>query len=89
MPMGGRSGYLSYQEGLRSIPFYWEFGGGDVVAIIWVGEHSDWERQYSWAVARKREILGRVAQEVVRQRAPTCKADIDEKGGYIYVREQK
>lgn len=87
--MGVPSGYVSYREGLRSISFYWEFGGGDIVAIVWIGEDSVWERQHAWAVARKREILGRVAREIVRQRAPTCVADIDEAGGYIYVREQK
>lgn len=82
MPMGGRDGYISYYEGTSATSFYWEFGGGDVVAILHTGLSSPWSRQ-------QREILERVIQEVVRQRAPTCKADIDETGGYIYFREHK
>ena len=66
----------------RATSFYWEFGGGDVVAILHTGLSSPWSRQ-------QREILERVIQEVVRQRAPTCKADIDETGDYIYFREHK
>ena len=36
---------------------------------------------------QRRAILERVAHEVVRQKVPSCRTDIDEKGGYINVRE--
>ena len=89
MPMGGRDGYVVYYEGARAASFYWEFGGDDVVVILHVGQSSGWSRQHPWAVDRQREILERVTQEVIRQRLPTCKADSDETGGYIYFREHK
>ena len=82
MPMGGRDGYITYLEGRHTTSFYWEFGGGDAVVIIHAGLPSPWSRQ-------QREIVERVIQEVIRQRAPSCKADIDETGGYIYFREHK
>ena len=82
MPMGGRDGYVIYYEGQHRTSFYWEFGGGDVVVIIHTGLRSPWSVQ-------QREIVERVIQEVTRQRAPTCKADMDETGGYIYFRENK
>jgi len=44
------------------------------------------EQAVSRAANRQHEILERVAREVVRQRAPTCKAEIDERAGYIYIR---
>jgi len=88
--MGGRGGYISYYEGPRAVSFYWEFGGGgDVAVIVHVGRTSGWCNQYPWAAGRQREILVRVAQEVIRQRAPECMSDIDESGGYIYFRERK
>jgi hypothetical protein len=89
MPMGGRDGYIGYYEGPHAASFYWEFGGDDVVVILHIGQPSGWSRQHPWAADRQREILERVTQEVIRQRAPTCKADIDEAGGYIYFREHK
>lgn len=89
IPMGGRSGYIGYYEGQMAASFYWEFGGGDVVTIIYIGQPSEWGRHYPWAADRRREILERVAQEVIRQRAPTCRADIDGENGFIYVVGQK
>ena len=82
----GRSGSVNYHESSGSISFYWEFGGGDTVAIIWTKDVAVWSSQHPWAVKRRREILERVAQEVVRQKAPTCRADIDDANGYIYIR---
>jgi predicted RNA-binding protein with TRAM domain len=83
----GRSGSIGYREAAGFISFYWEFGGGDTVAIIWIEDLAVWSTRHPWAVERRREILERVAREVVRQRAPTCRADIDEQSGYIYIRE--
>src|SRR5262245_59377628 len=82
----GRSGSVNYKEPSGRISFYWEFGGGDTVAIIWSGDMALWNSRYAWAVDRRREILERVAREVVRQKAPKCKAEIDDGRGYIYIR---
>ena len=87
MPLGGRHGYIGYFEGARTALFFWEFGGGVVVAIIHIGSPADWNRLYPWAADRRPEILQRVIQEVIRQRAPNCKADIDGKNGHIFFRE--
>lgn len=82
----GRSGNVAYSEGLRSITGYWEFGGNDVVAIVSMGARSEWERSHAWAVERRADILRFVADEVVRHRAPTCRADIDMESGDILLR---
>lgn len=83
----GRSGSVKYQETLGCISFYWEFGGGETVASIWIEDLTVWSTRYPWAVERRREILERVASEVVRQKAPTCRAEIDEQSGCIDIRE--
>ena len=82
----GRTGSIEYRESAGSISFYWEFGG-NTVAIIWVGDLVLWSARYPWAIDHRRAILERVAHGVVRQKAPSCRADIDEKSGYIYLRE--
>ena len=87
LPLGGRHGYIGYFEGARTASFFWEFGGGVVVAIIHIGSPADWNRLYPWAADRRPEILQRVIREVIRQRALNCKADIDEKNGHIFFRE--
>jgi hypothetical protein len=85
-PRGTRSGWLGYYEGSRAISFEWELGGNDVVLIIYVGKPSEWSKQYPWAADRRQEIVERVGQEVIRQSAPNCKADIDVRDdGYTYL----
>ena len=83
----GRSGSIAYRESGGFISFYWEFGGGDTAAIISVDDFAVWSTRYPWAMERRREILERVSQEVIRQKAPTCRGDIDEQSRYIYIRE--
>jgi len=86
IPLGGRDGYIGYYEGARAASFYWEFGGGVVVAIIHIGSPADWAKLYPWAAERRPEILQRVIQAVLQQRALTCKTDIDELSGHIFFR---
>ena len=84
----GRSGSITYRESAGSIPFYLEFGGSDAIAIVWIEKPLVWSSRHPWAVERRREILERVAEEVIRQKASTCRADIDEQNGYICIRER-
>lgn len=70
----GRSGRIRYSEGiLHSHEFYWEFGGGDAVALISVPTPEEWPAAVPWAATRRSEILERVGAEVCRQRCPTCR----------------
>jgi hypothetical protein len=85
----GRSGNLIYHEDSWSASFFWEFGGGDVVAIIEVGKPSGWSEKYPLAADRRQEILERVISEAIRQKAKTCIASYDDKSGTVLLRNQK
>jgi hypothetical protein len=81
----GRTGHVTYQEDQHAITGYWEFGGGDVVAIVAMGSAEEWRARHPWARDRRAEILRVIAGEVIRQRAPSCVASIDEASGAIAV----
>jgi len=83
----GRAGTVHYREGNGSISMSWEFGGDDVVAFISFEQDAAWRTRYPWAAERRTEIVRRVAQEVIRQKAPNCRAEIDEQSGWINLRE--
>lgn len=83
----GRSGSVVYREHNGSLTFYWEFGGGDVVTCINVGTAAHWRREHAWAADRRADILRFVADEVVRLKAPTCTAEIDEETGWMNLRQ--
>lgn len=83
----GPDGDVVYTDGLRSIRGYWAFGGGDVITIISMGSRDEWQGAHGWAVANRARILRFVADETIRQRAPTCRAEIDEERGDILLRQ--
>lgn len=68
----GPSGTVQYIEGWLKkniCEFYFEFGGGDTVAIIWIPAEGEWDAKYPWAAGRRKEILTFVANEVRRTQA--------------------
>lgn len=82
----GRHGTVHYREVAGTLTFYWELGGGDVVATIHVGDEASWHQSHPWAAGRRAEILRCVADEVIRQKAPGSRAEIDGKTGWIVLR---
>ena len=84
----GQHGYVFYHEGAHELPLYWEYGGGEVIVIVGFAEPDKFALRHPWAVERRREILERVAEELVRQQAPGCRFEIDEPSLCIYVREK-
>ena len=85
MPMGGRDGYVSYNEGPNIASFYWEFGGEDIVAIVYVGKPASWTIHVPWAAERRQEILERVIEGIIEARAPDCRFKLDEEAGFLYI----
>jgi len=83
----GRSGSITCWQGAHSLEFYWEFGGGDVVTIIQVSDETTWASPRAWFADQRVELLHAVASEAIRQRAPGCRADIDETTGTILLRQ--
>ncbi|MGE0142047.1 MAG: hypothetical protein AB7I19_02625 [Planctomycetota bacterium] len=79
----GREGTVHYRDEHGTLSFYKEIGGGDVVASVRMGTRSDWERDHRWALGRREEIIARVGSECIRQRAPGCRAEMDEAVGWL------
>ena len=72
----GRSGKIQFVESLlfkkNTCEFYWEFGGGDVVAIISFPKNDEeWDKKYPWAAGRRMAIVEDMAEKVRREKSPT------------------
>jgi len=85
----GRDGAVSYREPSGELRCYWEYGGGDVIAIVSVGQEDHWRSHAPWAVGRHEVILSRIAREVIRQRVPTGRADYDERLAALHFRSRE
>jgi hypothetical protein len=69
----GRDGYVYYFEGVNQVRFYWEFGGPPrIIAIITGAGPDEWDESLPWAKGRRPEIMRRIAEAVIRQKAPGC-----------------
>jgi len=82
----GRDGYVYYAEGLDRTRFYWEFGGTPrIVAIISGIEPDSWDNSLPWAKGRRAEIMRRIAEDVIRQKAPGCTPEYFYERTVIYI----
>jgi hypothetical protein len=83
----GRAGTIIYSEGSNSVQFDWELGARDVVAIITGPPPQNWSVESKWANGRRREILQRVAREVIRLQAPGSTAELTDGDTTILLRK--
>ena len=62
----GRSGRVIFSRGLRSFDMYYEFGGGDTVALIDIPTAEEWTAKTWFALEMRQPVLEFIAQSVVR-----------------------
>lgn len=82
----GRSGSVIYRQEDLTLTGWWEFAGGDAIAIIAMGRAAEWPAEHHRLIGQRGRILRFVADEVIRQKCAGCVADIDEEGGWITIR---
>lgn len=74
----GRSGYVIFYRNDLTVRFYFEFGGGDAVAIISIPTPTQWEAETKMSLAERMPVLEFIAKRVIRDQAPSCKYFIGE-----------
>lgn len=74
----GRTGYVIFYRNDLTARFYYEFGGGDTVAIITIPTPERWEAETKMVLAERMTVLEFIAKRVIRDQAPGCKYFIGE-----------
>ncbi len=64
----GRCGWVRFQSDVTSFDLYWEFGGGDVVAIIDVPTAADWTAKTRLPVEQRSQVLRFIAETVIEEK---------------------
>lgn len=62
----GRGGQVIYNDSISSISFYFEFGGGNCVAIIFVPTIIEWEKVTKRSLSERNEIINFVARQALQ-----------------------
>jgi hypothetical protein len=81
----GRSGEIRYREAAGGIIFYWEFGGGRCVAILYGPSAKEWDAAYPWAQGRREIIFRRVGEYVRDEKARQCGLEYDFENSWISI----
>lgn len=66
----GRSGYVVYKDGANNLKLFYEYGGGNCVAIIYVPSSEQWTSQTNRDITERRSILTFIAEQVIKDQAP-------------------
>lgn len=68
----GRSGHVVYTDEQGTIQLYYEFGGGDCVAIINIPTEEEWTSTTHRPLSERNAILTFIAEQAIRDQAPNC-----------------
>ena len=66
----GRSGYVIYKDGRNDIKLFFEYGGGNCVAIIYVPTIKEWTSNTNRPLKERLAILTFVANQVIQDKSP-------------------
>lgn len=66
----GRSGRVIYQDVFSELSFYFEFGGGNCVAIIDIPGPKKWEKETKRALADRESIVQFIAEKCRQDQVP-------------------
>ncbi|HPB52946.1 MAG TPA: hypothetical protein PLR22_04700, partial [Saprospiraceae bacterium] len=74
----GKEGTVIYHEFSRTIKFYMELGGNDIVFYLNIPSASDWEHVTGFSLQERDSIIEFVANETQKHQAPNCTYSIEE-----------
>lgn len=83
----GRGGYVIYKDEHGDIKLFYEFGGGDCLAIIYVPTIDEWKSKTNREIAQRQSILTFIAEQSIKVQAPDCYYEISE--NYIEILNKK
>ncbi len=83
----GRGGYVIYKDGQDDIKLFFEYGGGNCVAIIYVPIIEEWTIKTNRPIAERNLILTFVAEQVIKDQAPKCYYELSDTCIKIFSKE--
>ncbi len=82
----GRGGDYGYESGDGHFSSWWEFGGGDTLAILSIPTAEFWEAQTGIPLAKRAEVLDFIGRETVRQQTTSGRGTFEVQDGFILIR---
>ena len=65
----GPSGFAIYHDGVKTIKFYTEAGGGNCIFYISIPSEQNWEKDTGYSLEKRNEVLAFIADESLKKQA--------------------
>lgn len=72
----GRGGYVVYKYDENQLKLFFEYGGGNCVAIIYIPTAKEWTNQTKTNLEERQKILTFIAEECIKDQAPSCNYEL-------------
>lgn len=79
----GRSGHVLVEVDDRTLRFYWEYGGGNCIAMVAVPDPAEWSALHPHRDFERRAFLAGLAVEMARQECPHATIEIASEAVYF------
>jgi hypothetical protein len=83
----GRGGYVVYKDGQDDIRLFFEYGGDDCVAIIYVPTIEEWTFKTNRPIVDRNSILTFVAEQAIKDQAPKSYYELSDTCIQIFTKE--
>jgi len=83
----GRGCYVVYKDGQTDIKLFFEYGGGNCVAIIYVPTIDEWKSKTNRPIADRNSILTFVAEQAIKDQAPQSYYELSDTCIEIFTKE--
>lgn len=81
----GPSGYVHCQSAETTFELYYEFGGGDCVATLYVPGPENWEKQTKLPLEKREEVLSFIGRQVVKHQTTGGKGYFKIEGDWLTI----
>ncbi len=81
----GRSGYVNYKSPEARFSMYWEFGGGDVVTIIYLPSPEEWVAKTGIPLEKREEVLNFIGHQVVKDQTTSGRGSFKIEGNFMNI----
>jgi hypothetical protein len=68
----GRGGYVVYKDNENELKLFFEYGGGNCVAIIYVPTIKEWVNRTRINIEERERVLRFIAEQSIKDQAPNC-----------------
>ena len=85
----GRSGRVHYQSAKADFTLYFEFGGGDCIAMIELPSPAAWERQTGLPLHRRDAVVRWIGRRVVRDQTRGGSGWFEVDGNWLNIRPSR